>query len=83
MRCRETDPLTSVWATSFTARTSENSLMEKVSLSAISTAIVLFTGMFSVPSAMKILPIYPSSTDSNSMVALSVSISARRSPDFT
>ena len=37
----------------------------------------------SVPSGTRILAIVPSSTASNSIVALSVSISARMSPDFT
>src|SRR3569832_1896799 len=37
----------------------------------------------SVPSATSSLPILPSTTASNSIVALSVSISARMSPDFT
>ena len=37
----------------------------------------------SVPSGTRILAILPSSTASNSIVALSVSISARMSPDFT
>ena len=37
----------------------------------------------SVPSGTRILAIFPSSTASNSIVALSVSISARMSPDFT
>ena len=36
-----------------------------------------------VPSAIRILPMRPSSTASNSIVALSVSISAMTSPDFT
>ena len=37
----------------------------------------------SVPSGTRILPMRPSSTASNSIVALSVSISARMSPDLT
>ena len=37
----------------------------------------------SVPSGTMIRPIVPSSTASNSIVALSVSISARRSPEET
>ncbi len=37
----------------------------------------------SVPSGTRILAILPSSTASNSIVALSVSISARMSPDLT
>jgi hypothetical protein len=41
------------------------------------------TGTASVPSATRILPIFPSSIDSTSMVALSVSISAITSPDDT
>ena len=48
-----------------------------------STAIGVFTFTPSVPSATRILPITPSSTASNSIVALSVSISARRSPELT
>jgi hypothetical protein len=41
----------------------------------------LFT--FSVPAAMRICPIVPSSTASTSIVALSVSISAMTLPDLT
>ena len=37
----------------------------------------------SLPSGTRILPILPSSTASNSIVALSVSISARMVPDLT
>ena len=44
------------------------------------TAIGVFTLTFSVPSAIRILPMMPSSTASNSIVALSVSISAMMSP---
>ena len=47
------------------------------------TAITVPTFTLSVPSATRIFPITPSSTASNSIVALSVSISASRSPDFT
>jgi hypothetical protein len=46
-------------------------------------AIGWLTGTPSVPSATSILPRMPSSTASTSMVALSVSISARTSPDST
>ena len=46
-------------------------------------AITVPTFTPSVPSATRILAIVPSSTASNSIVALSVSISARMSPDFT
>ena len=51
--------------------------------SASSVAIGSLTFTPSVPSGTRILPILPSSTASNSIVALSVSISARMSPDFT
>jgi hypothetical protein len=44
------------------------------------SAIGLFTGTCSVPSATNILPTRPSSMASTSMVALSVSISAITSP---
>ncbi len=47
------------------------------------TAIGVLTKTSSVPSATRILPSVPSSTASTSMVALSVSISARMSPDLT
>ncbi len=47
------------------------------------TAIGSLTGTPSVPSAISSFPITPSSTASISIVALSVSISASRSPDFT
>ena len=43
----------------------------------------MLTATPSVPSATRILPILPSSTASNSIVALSVSISAMMSPDLT
>jgi hypothetical protein len=46
-------------------------------------AMGLLTFTPSVPSAIRILPIMPSSTASNSIVALSVSISARMSPAET
>src|SRR5512146_996614 len=48
-----------------------------------STAMGVFTFTPSLPSGTRILPMRPSSTASNSMVALSVSISARTSPDLT
>ena len=48
-----------------------------------STAMGVFTFTPSLPSATRILPITPSSTASNSIVALSVSISASRSPEAT
>ena len=54
-----------------------------LSPSSIRTAMAVFTLTPSVPSAIKILPMIPSSTASNSIVALSVSISAKMSPDFT
>src|SRR5215469_10988086 len=41
------------------------------------------TFTFSLPAGTRILPILPSSTASNSIVALSVSISARMVPDLT
>ncbi len=47
------------------------------------SAITSFTGTFSVPSETRILPIVPSSTASTSIVALSVSISHKTSPDST
>ena len=53
------------------------------SSSSSNIAIVELTFTFSEPSDIKILPMMPSSTASNSMVALSVSISAKRSPDRT
>ena len=43
----------------------------------------VFTFTPSLPSDTMILPIVPSSTASNSIVALSVSISARMSPEAT
>ena len=46
-------------------------------------AIAEFTFTLAVPSETKSLPMMPSSTASNSIVALSVSISANRSPDWT
>src|SRR5262245_40873721 len=51
--------------------------------SAASTAISWFTGTSAVPSGTTILASVPSSIASYSMVALSVSISAMTSPDFT
>ena len=56
---------------------------EAASPSSSKTAIALFTATFSVPSATKSLPMMPSSTASNSIVALSVSISASKSPEAT
>ena len=47
------------------------------------TAIGVLTATFSVPSGTRILASVPSSTASTSIVALSVSISAMMSPDFT
>ena len=55
--------------------------ISKVSPSSIKMAIGELTLTFKAPSETKILPMMPSSTASNSMVALSVSISAKRSPD--
>ena len=46
-------------------------------------AIIVPTGISSVPSATASEAMRPSSTASNSIVALSVSISATMSPDFT
>ena len=54
-----------------------------LSPSSSSTAIRSLTFTPSVPSATTILPMVPSSTASNSIVALSVSISARMSPEAT
>src|SRR5690242_17536543 len=51
--------------------------------SSSSTAIGALTFTPSLPSGTRILPILPSSTASNSIVALSVSISARMVPDLT
>src|SRR6056297_377956 len=51
-----------------------------LSPSSRSTAMGVFTFTPSLPSAIRILPMVPSSTASNSMVALSVSISAMMSP---
>src|SRR4029079_1732530 len=48
-----------------------------------STAITWLTGTSAVPSGTTILAMVASSTASTSMVALSVSISAITSPDFT
>ena len=48
-----------------------------------SRAIGVLTATPSLPSATRILPSVPSSTDSTSMVALSVSISAMTSPEAT
>ena len=56
---------------------------DALSPSANSSAIWLFTFTPSVPAAISNLPTVPSSTASTSMVALSVSISAMISPDFT
>ena len=54
-----------------------------VSPSSARTAITAPTATFSVPASTKILAITPSSTDSTSIVALSVSISAITSPELT
>src|SRR6185436_20962076 len=54
-----------------------------LSPSPISTAMGALTFTPSLPSGTRILPILPSSTASNSIVALSVSISARMVPDLT
>ena len=51
--------------------------------SSASTAITAPTATFCAPAAMTILAITPSSTDSTSIVALSVSISAITSPERT
>ncbi len=51
--------------------------------SAVKIAIGAPTFTPSVPSATRIFEMVPSSTASNSIVALSVSISAKRSPDLT
>ena len=59
------------------------STAEASSPSSSRTAIGLFTLTPSVPSAISNLPMVPSSTASNSMVALSVSISAIMSPEET
>ncbi len=56
---------------------------EASSPSAAIRAMTVPTFTSSVPSATRILAIVPSSTASNSIVALSVSISARMSPDLT
>ena len=56
---------------------------ETSSPSSNNNAMAVFTETFSVPSGIKILPIIPSSTASNSIVALSVSISAIISPLWT
>ena len=56
---------------------------DALSPSAFSVAITVPTFTPSVPSATAMLAIVPSSTASNSIVALSVSISASRSPDLT
>ncbi|MDA8085986.1 MAG: hypothetical protein M0Z75_04735, partial [Nitrospiraceae bacterium] len=53
------------------------------STSPSSVAMGALTFTPSVPSGTRILPMRPSSTASNSIVALSVSISARMSPERT
>ena len=53
------------------------------SSSTFNTAIKSLTGIFSVPSEITIFSIIPSSGDSSSIVALSVSISAIMSPELT
>src|SRR4051794_22726934 len=65
------------------SETSGVSSLEVSSPSPTSKAIGVLTATPSVPSAIRILPSLPSSTASTSMVALSVSISARISPDLT
>ena len=57
-----------------------SSIAEASSPSARITATGVLTATPSVPSGTRILPSTPSSTASSSMVALSVSISARTSP---
>src|SRR6056297_2079225 len=59
------------------------SISSALSPSSSSSAIGVFTFTASLPSATRILPMVPSSTASNSIVALSVSISASRSPELT
>src|SRR6056297_1448108 len=59
------------------------SISSALSPSSSSTAMGVLTLTPSVPSSIRILPMVPSSTASNSIVALSVSISARRSPALT
>src|SRR6056297_1950204 len=59
------------------------SMSSALSPSSRSTAMGVLTFTPSVPSGIRILPMVPSSTASNSIVALSVSISARRSPELT
>src|SRR6056297_2845732 len=59
------------------------SMSSALSPSSSKTAIGVLTLTPSVPSSIRILPMVPSSTASNSIVALSVSISARRSPALT
>src|SRR6056297_2721867 len=59
------------------------SMSSALSPSSRSTAMAVLTFTASVPSGTRILPITPSSTASNSIVALSVSISASKSPDDT
>src|SRR6201999_2448112 len=54
-----------------------------LSPSPISVAIGALTFTPSVPAATRIFPILPSSTASNSIVALSVLISATMAPDLT
>ena len=65
------------------AMAEEISTAPGASPSSSSTAIGALTLTPSLPSGTRILPILPSSTASNSIVALSVSISARMSPDLT
>ena len=59
------------------------SMSSALSPSSSSTAIGSLTLTPSVPSPTRILPMVPSSTASNSIVALSVSISASTSPEAT
>ena len=56
---------------------------DRLSPSSSKTAMAELTATLAVPSAINSLPIIPSSTASNSIVALSVSISARISPELT
>ena len=56
---------------------------DMLSPSSSNMAIAELTATAAVPSAINSLPIIPSSTASNSIVALSVSISARISPELT
>ena len=59
------------------------SMSEASSPSSSRTAMAVLTLTPSVPASIRILPMVPSSTASNSIVALSVSISAMMSPEDT